>query len=104
MKVCVIEHSLQNKPSSCIMLVNWFLNHFHSIPYIIPFLLVNIGEAKIGTDEDTFVEIIGRASQRQAYLIFEEYKKVSGKTIIQAMQSEMSGELLSGLMAIGKVL
>ena len=66
-----------------------------------PFLLLNIGEGKIGTDEAAFVEILAHAGQRQAYLIFEEYKKLSGKTIEQAMTSEMSGELLNGLLAMG---
>lgn len=60
------------------------------------------GEGKIGTDEDTFVEILAHAGQRQAYQIFEEYKKISGITVEQAMKSEMSGELLNGLLAIVK--
>lgn len=64
--------------------------------------LYNAGEGKIGTDEDAFVEILSHAGQRQAYLIFQAYKEVSGKTIEQAMKSEMSGELLSGLLAIVK--
>jgi len=65
-------------------------------------LLYNAGEAIVGTDEDMFVEIIGHAGQRQCYLIFEEYKKISGITIEQAMQNEMSGEVLNGLLAIVK--
>ena len=64
-------------------------------------VLMTTGEAIVGTDEDMFVEIIGHAGQRQCYLIFEEYKKVSGITIEQAMQNEMSGEVLNGLLAIG---
>lgn len=63
--------------------------------------IVWIGEGKVGTDENAFVEILGHAGQRHAYLIFQEYKKISGKTIEQAMESEMSGELLAGLLAIG---
>ena len=65
--------------------------------------LYNAGEGKIGTDESAFVEILAHAGQRQAYLIFEEYKKISGKTIEQAMKSEMSGELLNGLLAMGNL-
>lgn len=45
--------------------------------------LFQAGEAMIGTDEDTFVEILSKAGQRQAYYIFEEYKKISGKSIDQ---------------------
>lgn len=64
-------------------------------------ILITLGEGKIGTDENAFVDILAHAGQRQAYLIFQEYKKISGKTIEQAMNAEMSGELLSGLLAIG---
>jgi len=64
--------------------------------------LYQAGEAKVGTDEDAFVEILGHAGQRQSYLIFEEYKKISGITIEQAMKDEMSGELLNGLLAMVK--
>ena len=63
--------------------------------------LYQAGEAKLGTDEDAFVEILAHAGQRQAFLIFDEYKKISGRTIEQAMQDEMDGELLTGLMALG---
>lgn len=65
-------------------------------------ILYNAGEGKVGTDEAAFVEILAHAGQRQAYLIFEEYKKISGKTIEQAMNTEMSGELLNGLLAMVK--
>lgn len=65
------------------------------------FQIIILGEGTIGTDEAAFVEILAHAGQRQAYLIFEEYKKLSGKTIEQAMTSEMSGELLNGLLAMG---
>jgi len=64
--------------------------------------LYQAGEAKLGTDEDAFVEILAHAGQRQAYLLFEEYKKLSGRTIEQAMQDEMDGELLTGLLALVK--
>lgn len=59
------------------------------------------GEGRIGTDESAFVEILGHAGQRQAYLIFQEYKKIAGVTIEQALKSEMSGDLLNGLLAVG---
>ena len=63
--------------------------------------LYGAGEAKLGTDEDAFVDIIGQVGQRQAFLVFEEYKKVSGRTIEQAIRDEFSGELLTGLLALG---
>jgi len=63
--------------------------------------LYGAGEAKLGTDEDAFVEILSHIGQRQAFLVFEEYKKVSGRTIEQAIKDEISGELLKGLLALG---
>jgi len=66
--------------------------------------LYKAGEAKLGTDEDAFVEILSKAGQRQAYYIFQEYKKISGRTIEQAIKAEMSGDLLNGLLAIVKTL
>lgn len=38
----------------------------------------------------------------QLRLIFEEYKNVSGRTIEQALQAELSGELLEAMLAIGE--
>ena len=63
--------------------------------------LYRAGEAKLGTDEDAFVDILGSAGQRQAYLILEEYKKIAGRTIEQALNDELSGDLLKGLLALG---
>jgi len=66
--------------------------------------LYGAGEAKLGTDEDAFVNIIGQVGQRQAFFIFEEYKKISGRTMEQAIRDEFSGELLTGLLALVKTL
>ncbi len=62
-----------------------------------------IGEGRIGTDENVFVDIFGFAAQcrRQTSEMFKMYKKISGKTIEQALKSEMSGDLLHGLQDIG---
>lgn len=59
------------------------------------------GEGKLGTDEEVFNRIMAHASHAQLRLIFEEYKKLSGKTIEQAIKSEMGGELKKAMMAIG---
>ncbi|KAG8228223.1 hypothetical protein J437_LFUL004348 [Ladona fulva] len=58
------------------------------------------GELKLGTDEEVFNRILTHESIPQLKLIFEEYKQISGRTIEQTLQDEMSGELLDGLMAI----
>ena len=38
----------------------------------------------------------------QLRLIFEEYKNVSGRTIEQALEAELSGELLEAILGIGE--
>lgn len=65
--------------------------------------MYSAGEAKLGTDEDAFVEILSKVGPRQGYYIFEEYKKISGRTIEQALKAEMSGDLLNGLLAVGNL-
>jgi len=58
------------------------------------------GELKVGTDEEVFNRIMAHESFPQLRLIFEEYKNVSGRTIEQALQAELSGELLEAMLAI----
>ncbi|KAK7794126.1 hypothetical protein R5R35_012613 [Gryllus longicercus] len=58
------------------------------------------GEFKIGTDEAVFNRILAHESFPQLKMIFEAYKEVSGRTIEQALQDEISGELLEALLAI----
>lgn len=59
------------------------------------------GESKLGTDEEVFNRIMAHASFEQLRLVFEEYKRVSGQTIEQAIKHEMSGELGKAMKAIG---
>jgi annexin A7/11 len=68
----------------------------------LPDLACSIGELRFGTDEEVFNRIMARESFDQLRLIFEEYKKVSGRTIKQALEAELSGELLEGILAIGE--
>lgn len=62
--------------------------------------LYNAGEAKFGTDEEVFYKILAHASFDQLEIVFEEYKKLSGRTIEQALKDELSGELYDALSAI----
>lgn len=62
--------------------------------------LYNAGEAKFGTDEEVFYKILAHASFDQLELVFDEYKKLSGRTIEQAMKDELSGELYDALSTI----
>jgi annexin A7/11 len=53
--------------------------------------LYDAGEAKFGTDEEVFYRIMAHASFAQLRLMFDEYKKISGMTIEQALKHELSG-------------
>jgi annexin A7/11 len=58
------------------------------------------GEGTLGTNEEIFYRILSHASHAQLELIFDEYKNVSGNTIEQALNSELSGEMLEAMLAI----
>ena len=58
------------------------------------------GEAKLGTDEETFVVLLSHASFAQSRLVFDEYRKLAGKTLEEAVKKEFSGDLLYAIMAI----
>lgn len=60
------------------------------------------GESKLGTDEEVFNRIMAHASFEQLKLVFEEYRKLSGQSIEQAIKHEMSGELAEAMQAIGE--
>ncbi|XP_053317653.1 annexin A3 isoform X2 [Spea bombifrons] len=65
-------------------------------------VLYNAGEKKWGTDEDKFIEVLCLRSFPQLRLTFEEYKKVSNKTIEESIAGEISGHLEDLLLAIVK--
>ncbi|XP_050070563.1 annexin B10-like [Anopheles maculipalpis] len=62
--------------------------------------LYNAGEGKWGTDEATFYKILAHASFAQLEIVFEEYKKLTGRTIEQALKAEVSGDFYEALSAI----
>ncbi|XP_059470118.1 annexin B10-like isoform X1 [Neocloeon triangulifer] len=63
--------------------------------------LFDAGEGQWGTNEEIFNKVFSHSSYGQLRLIFQEYKSVSGgKCIEESLKSELSGELLDGLMAI----
>jgi annexin A7/11 len=68
----------------------------------LPNLACSLGELKFGTDEEVFNRIMAHESFPQLRLIFEEYKNVSGRTIEQALEAELSGELLEAMLGIGE--
>ncbi|KAK6181663.1 hypothetical protein SNE40_009474 [Patella caerulea] len=62
--------------------------------------LYQAGEKKWGTDESKFNVILGSRSFPQLRATFEEYKKISKKDIEQVLKSEMSGDILKGMLTI----
>ncbi|XP_078489889.1 annexin A7-like isoform X2 [Ciona intestinalis] len=55
--------------------------------------LYKAGEKKMGTDEATFNRILCTRSFGQLREIFRQYKKISKKDIIKAIESEFSGDI-----------
>ncbi|XP_068576910.1 annexin A3a isoform X1 [Cebidichthys violaceus] len=64
--------------------------------------LYDAGEKKWGTDESKFVDILCQRSIPQLRQTLVEYKNISGKTLQQSIEGEMSGELEELLVAIVK--
>ncbi|XP_012720792.2 annexin A3a [Fundulus heteroclitus] len=64
--------------------------------------LYNAGEKKWGTDESKFIDILCQRSVAQLRQTLIEYKNISGKTLQQSIEGEMSGELEELLVAVVK--
>ncbi|TNM90098.1 hypothetical protein fugu_004332 [Takifugu bimaculatus] len=64
--------------------------------------LYNAGEKKWGTDEKKFIDILCNRSIAQLKQTLVEYTSISGKSLQQSIESEMSGELERLLLAIVK--
>jgi len=62
--------------------------------------LYQAGEKKWGTDEATFNRIMASRNFRQLAAMFDEYEKISKKTMKKVLESELSGDLLKGMLAI----
>jgi len=64
--------------------------------------LYRAGEQKLGTDESEFNRILASQNFHQLHLVFDEYQKASGHSLEQAIQSEFSGDIRDGLLAVVK--
>ncbi|XP_036383335.1 annexin A3a [Megalops cyprinoides] len=64
--------------------------------------LYDAGEKKWGTDESKFIDILCHRSIPQLRKTLVEYKNISGKTLQQSIEGEMSGLLEELLVAIVK--
>uniref|UniRef100_A0A8C8FKT3 Annexin n=1 Tax=Oncorhynchus tshawytscha TaxID=74940 RepID=A0A8C8FKT3_ONCTS len=64
--------------------------------------LYNAGEKKWGTDESKFIDILCQRSIPQLRQTLVEYKTISGKSLQESIEGEMSGDLEELLVAIVK--
>ncbi|UJR35955.1 hypothetical protein I4U23_028696 [Adineta vaga] len=62
--------------------------------------LIDAGQAKFGTDEARFNVLFCSRSDPQLRAIFNEFAKLTGKSVEDTVKSETSGDLQKGLMAI----
>ncbi|KAM9740889.1 annexin A5a [Menidia menidia] len=60
------------------------------------------GEAKFGTDEETFVTILGSRSAEHLRKVFDAYRKISGSDIEDSIKGETTGNLEDLLLALVK--
>ncbi|XP_062869828.1 annexin A3b [Trichomycterus rosablanca] len=65
-------------------------------------ILYEAGEKKWGTDESKFIDLLCHRSVPQLRQTLVEYKNLSGKTLQQSIESEMSGKLEDILVAVVK--
>jgi len=63
-------------------------------------ILYNAGEKKWGTDDDKFIDVLSTRSYTQIATISHEYEKISKKTLVAAIQSEMHGDFEKSCVAI----
>jgi len=64
--------------------------------------LFDAGEGSMGTDEEVFTTLLTHESFPQLQVIFDEYRKISGKTIEQAVKAELSGDIEAAILTIVK--
>jgi len=64
--------------------------------------LLQAGVKKWGTDEATFNAVLCAQNYAQLQTVFEEYRKMAGHDIEQAIKGEFSGDIEDGLMAVVK--
>jgi len=63
--------------------------------------LYQAGEARWGTDESKFNQILCSNSHAQLRAVFAEYQKLAHRSIQQSLSREMSGDLLMGMLTLG---
>jgi annexin A7/11 len=61
------------------------------------------GEKKLGTDESVFNAVLCARNFAHLRAVFDKYKAAHGKTMEQVIESETSGTLKEGFLAIGEL-
>lgn len=65
--------------------------------------LYQAGEARWGTDESKFNQVLCSNSHAQLRAVFAEYERVAHRSIQQSLSREMSGDLLMGMQTLANV-
>uniref|UniRef100_A0A672ZV64 Annexin n=1 Tax=Sphaeramia orbicularis TaxID=375764 RepID=A0A672ZV64_9TELE len=76
--------------------------HFKRLLVILLQALFKAGEEKFGTDEQSFVTILGNRSAEHLRKVFDAYMKMSGYEMEESIQRETSGPLRDLLLAVVK--
>ncbi|XP_010210630.1 PREDICTED: annexin A4, partial [Tinamus guttatus] len=64
--------------------------------------LYEAGEKKWGTDEAQFISILCTRNRSHLLRVFDEYRRIANKDIVDSIKSEMSGDLEDALLAVVK--
>ncbi|XP_051869765.1 annexin A6 isoform X2 [Pristis pectinata] len=62
--------------------------------------LYEAGELQWGTEESTFITILGSRSLCHLQLVFDEYRNIAGKEIEESLRDELSGDFLKLMLAV----
>uniref|UniRef100_V9KFF0 Annexin n=1 Tax=Callorhinchus milii TaxID=7868 RepID=V9KFF0_CALMI len=62
--------------------------------------LFKAGEEQWGTEESTFITILGNRSKQHLQLVFDEYSQIAGKDIEESLCGELSGDFEKLMLAV----